>query len=758
MKRLAAALAQEGAPQEPPPPGKRWVKVTKIVDGHDVEEWVAMDVPSDEGPTWPARGELALLDGEMRRLDGPDKVTGRARYPHDVRAPGLLWGRLLLCPHPAARSTVDLEPVRAMPGVHAAIAIGDGQTLFLGQPIAAVAADTPERAEDALRAIGVELEERPWVIDLERAAEDDAPRVDPEEPNLSTEREDGDRAAAEAAVEASDARLEGTYSVPHQHHVCLETHGVVVDYRGGDTATVYASTQGTITIAEPAGRALGLGSADVVAVVENMGGGFGSKFGLGVEGQAACELSRAAGRPVHMLVARRDEFLMAGTRSGCTVIARAGATADGRLRGLVAEVRRSGGVLRGPNVPMPYVYSVEHAYRELRSVRTHTDASRAFRAPGHPQASFAMESIVDELAYALAMDPLEFRKRNLEDPVYHRQLDRVAAEIGWADHPHRTAPDTGPSEQRTGIGFGVSTWGSGGRAFCEVDVEIARDGGVRVRTASQDLGTGTLTWVAAVVAEELGLALSAVRAEIGRSDFPRANPSGGSTTVVQLAPAVKVAAWRARRQLFERVAPELGVPAERLVAREGVVADREDPERALPWAEACAVLGDGGLRARGEWQPQLSAQGVHGAQAAKVTVDTLTGEVRVVKMVCVQDLGLALNRTGARSQIQGAMIQSLSYGLLEGRVLDPDLGVQLNGSMTEYKIAGVREIPELVAILDDEDDRPVIGVGEPPVVPGQSAVANAIYNACGVRLRSLPLTPDKVLEGLVSLGIWGGGA
>jgi xanthine dehydrogenase YagR molybdenum-binding subunit len=365
-----------------------------------------------------------------------------------------------------------------------------------------------------------------------------------------------------------------------------------------------------------------------------------------------------------------------------------------------------------------------------------------------------MESILDELAYAAGVDLLTARKVNLperERAVYERQLDRAAKEIGWAEHQHKSHWDTSDAPVKVGIGFGLSTWGGGGGPECEVEVRIDRSGAVSALCGTQDLGTGSRTLMVAIVAEEFGLEPAAVTAQIGDSRLGRANGSGGSTTAASLAPAVKDAAYKARLAFLEAAAKGLSTSKEKLAISNGELID-SGANRKLAWRDACALLGPSGISARGEWVEGLSASGVHGAQAAKVAVDTLTGEIQVLKMVCVQDCGLAINRMGVRSQIQGGMVMSLSYGLLEERVMDPALGLMLNANLGDYKIAGARETPEMVAILDDEDPRnAVIGIGEPPIIPGHGAIANAIQNACGVRVREMPITCDKVLMGLEAL-------
>ncbi|MFN0243047.1 MAG: xanthine dehydrogenase family protein molybdopterin-binding subunit [Planctomycetota bacterium] len=745
--------AQDAAGQAPRK--KKKVKTVQVVDGHEREVEIEVD---DTGLAWPERSTLRLLNHDLQRIDGPAKVTGRARFTHDMRPPGVVFARLLCCPLPVAKVTLDLEAARRVPGVLAVIAIKDGltddTTRYLGQPVAAVAGITPDHAEDGLRALLAaptdkpRFEPKPWAVTVEQSVAPNAPGVR-RNGNTSKTTDSGGLDQADLGNKGATVGVDATYEIPVQHHVCLETHGVVVDYRGGDEATIYASTQATFSIAGEAAEILGLEANRVRAVVEHMGGGFGSKFGLGAEGKAACLLAKELKRPVHLMLSRSDEFLMAGNRSGGRVRLMGGIEPDGTLGGLIARVYRFGGLGAGSHAAQPYIYSFKGHASSANSVFTNTDASRAMRAPGHPQASFAIESYIDELAYAAGLDPLEVRKKNLRDPAYARQLDQVARAIGWAEHPHRTKPGSSNSGESVGIGFAISTWGGGGNAECEVDVRIERDGSVTASVGTQDLGTGTRTYVAAIVAEEFGLELGQVLARIGDSRLGRANGSGGSTTTASLAPAVKHAAFTAREKLAAHLAPILRTKPELVVFEPGRIYDASQPARALTWTNACATLGSEGLSARGTWQSDLAGNGVHGAQAARVSVDPSTGRVRVLKMVACQDCGLPMNRLAVRSQLNGGMVQALSYGLFEERVIDPVLGVALSANLEDYKIAGALEIPEMISIIDDGDTRQaVIGMSEPAIVPGHSAIANAVFNACGARVRNLPLTPDKILTAL----------
>ena len=706
---------------------------------------VEIEVDADSGPGWGPNDKHTLLNHRITRVDGPLKAAGAARYTYDQRLPGMLYGRILRCPHGHARVTKrDTEAASKIPGVKAIVPAPLTELRFAGAPVVAVAAVTPEIAGDALRAIKVTYEVLPHVVHASTAMKSDAPKVVAEENNVQEKAKNGDPAKAEAAFATADAIVDAEYMTPRIHHACLETHGMVVDYRGGNSATIYASTQGTFTIPADAAKELGLELSAVESRVEHMGGGFGSKFGIGTEGMFACRLSKEAKAPVKLMLTRYDEFVMAGNRSGSWQKLKAGVKNDGTIVALQAKQYRLGGIGQGSQAGQPYIYRMGDTYREIYALHTNEDSAIAMRAPGHPQASFAVESLVDELAYKIKMDPVEFRKKNLRDEVYHRQLDRGAKEIGWSRRNPVAGGNPGPLKR--GMGCAVGVWGGGGNNQCKVDVTVARDGSVLVAVGTQDLGTGTRTYTRAIVAEEFGLGITDVKEQIGSSKLGSANPSGGSTTAASLAPSVKDAAIKARMMFAERVAPLLGNPKpEEVMFGDGKVSAKG---QSLSWKQACAALPAAGVTSHGEWRDDLQSRGIHGVCFAEVEVDVETGHVKPIKMVHIQDGGLPLNRLTLESQINGGMIQSLGMALWEERVMDAQLGMQLNPGFGDYKLPGSLEMPELVPIIDDDDKREaVIGIAEGCIIPSLGALANAVFNATGLRVRELPITPDKILMG-----------
>lgn len=738
-------MPQQAQPSPSPKPKKK-IRVPRVVNG--VEQMVEIEVDEDSGPGWGPNDKHRLLNQRITRVDGPLKVAGLARYTYDQRLPGMLHARILRCPHGHARVTkIDTEAAAKIPGVKAIVEAPLTELRFAGAPVAAVAATTPEIAGDALRAIKVTYEVLPHVVHASEAIKPGAPKVVAEENNLQEKAKNGDPKKVEAAFANADEIVEAEYISPRIHHACLETHGMVVDYRGGDSATIYASTQGTFTIPADAAKELGLQQSAVTSSVEHMGGGFGSKFGIGVEGMLACRLSKQTKAPVKMMLTRFDEFVMAGNRSAAWQKLKAGVRKDGTIVAMQARQYRLGGIGQGSQAGQPYIYTMGEAYREIYALHTNEDSAVAMRAPGHPQASFAVESLVDELADKIKMDPVEFRKKNLKDPVYHRQLDRGAREIGWSRRNPVAGGNPGPLKR--GFGCAVGTWGGGGNNQCKVALTVSRDGSVVVAVGTQDLGTGTRTYMRAIVAEEFGLGIKDVKEQIGSSKLGGANPSGGSTTAPSLSPSVKDASIKTRLLLAERVAPLLGNPKpDEVVFADGRVSANG---KSITWREACASLPAAGITGNGEWRSDLQTRGVHGVCFAEVEVDVETGHIKPIKMIHLQDGGLPLNRLTFESQINGGMIQSLGMALWEGRVMDAQLGIQLNPGFGDYKLPGTLEMPEMIPIIDDDDKREaVIGIAEGCNIPSVGALANAVFNATGLRIRELPITPDKILMGLMN--------
>jgi len=305
------------------------------------------------------------------------------------------------------------------------------------------------------------------------------------------------------------------------------------------------------------------------------------------------------------------------------------------------------------------------------------------------------------------------------------------------------------------MGCAANQWGGGGRgskAHCEINA----DGSVVMRCGTQDIGVGTRTHVTMVTAETLGIPMDMVKAEIGDSNYPFSGGSGGSTTSPSVAPAIRVTSGKARDALFARVAPTVGVDAASLVAVNGRIQSKDDASKGLPWKDACRLLGTEPVSVDGEWEAGLSASGSSGVQFAEVEVDVETGVTRVSRIVCVQDCGLILDPLTAESQCIGGMVAGVNYALFENRLLDRNTGIMVNPNMEFYLLAGPADIPKIEVKLMNQPERGVIGIGEPPTISTAAAIANAVRNATGVTVRSLPLSPDKVLTALAEREKTGG--
>jgi xanthine dehydrogenase YagR molybdenum-binding subunit len=705
---------------------------------------------------WPK--DTRLIGGRIPRLDGMAKASGRAKYPSDVRPEGTLFGVMLYSPHAHAKvKSIDISPAEKMPGVKAAIAIAQaGTTLrYHGDDIAAVAAETEEQARDAVRAIKVEYDIQPHVATEALAMAEGAPEAF-RGGNVRRGRSQ-DRGKAVEAMASAEVTIEGTYSVPMITHVCLESHGLTVKFEGDDKIVCWASTQNVTGVAAELAGLFKIPQTNVTVYTEYMGGGFGSKFGADLWGRTAAELSKkAGGRPVKMFLDRAQEHLAAGNRPSGWAHIKLGAKRDGTLVALIAEARGSGGVGGGADVILPYVYNVPNTQVAQATIMTNFGGSRAMRAPRHPQSCTLTEAAMDDLADKLGIDPLEFRLKNLlptdfHTPIYEAELKMGADLIGWRDK-RKPRGQSGPGPIKRGMGVALHQWGGGGAQDKKVSCTINPDGSVEVRSATQDIGTGARTVLAIVAAEILGLKPTDIISNIGNSTFPPGQASGGSTTTPSMTPPAYDAVTKARDALFKKVAPTVKAPIEDLALKEGQLYVAGEP--VMSWKDACRKLGMMPVTETGSFQPGLSSTGVCGCQFAEVSVDIETGEVKVKKIVAIQDSGLIIDKMTWESQVYGGVIGGLNYGLFEERLVDPTTGTMLNPDMEQYKLAGAADIPEIIVQAyepPDQKARGVIGVGEPPTISTAAAIGNAVTNAIGVRVPEWPMSPRNVLNALATV-------
>jgi len=713
---------------------------------------VAVVIPDDEPTPWQWGDRLSLAGSETPRIDGSLKASGAARYTYDIAIPGMLHGAILRSPYPHARiRSVDLSRTRALAGVRAALTREEKMVLFAGQEVAAVAAVSPEISADALGLIRVEYESLPFVVEMEEAMQPSAPHVFASGANAGAAKlfAVGDIAQGFAAAAATH---EAVYTTPVQAHVSLETHGALARW-DGDELTVWCSTQGIFTVRDDLALFFNLPPEKVRVISTFLGGGFGSKFGAGAEVIIAARLAREADAPVKLMLSRAAEHLATGNRPSSWQRIKIGADHRGRLVAIRLDQRGSGGIGGGSGSSGPYrtLYQCPNIHTEERNVYVNAGPSSPMRAPGWPQGCFAFEVAIDELARKLGLDRLDLRRRNNANPVRELEFQLGARAFKW-DEKSRAAKGRGPLKR--GVGVAAASWHAIGTAGPQAQAIAFRDGHVEVRIGTQDIGTGTRTILAMVAAEELGLPLSKVKVEIGDTRYLYSVPSGGSGTAPSNTPAARQAAAHLREKLFRLAAPILGAEVGDLEARDGMIRVHFEPARALSFAETCRRLAGDSLSAEGERVPNYEGfrRDQAGCQFAEVEVDSETGIIRVLNVVAVHDAGRIIDPLTARSQVNGGVIMGVGFALFEERRLDPNLGIMVNPTMDDYKLAGPLDVPEIsvafVEVANGLSNTGVLGLGEAVHVATAAAVGCAVYDAIGVPVRSLPMTPDKVLAAM----------
>ena len=655
------------------------------------------------------------------RREGPEKVTGKAVYSSDVRLPGQLYAKILRSPHPHAKVLrIDTSRAEALPGVRAVISAMNGPDIgwhddtrlldttvrYVGDEVAAVAADSEEIAQDAMRLI--EVEYLPLAFDVVHGKAGDS-KVQ-ERGNVLT------------GLREADAVVEETYTTAAALHNALEPHGCTAlwgesggESGHGDELTLYESTQGIFAVRDEVAERLGVPKGQVRVITHHMGGGFGAKQIAWKHSVIAALLAKRAGRPVQLMLDRTEENLASGNRNATRQHVRLGAKRDGTLTAIDARIEFQSGAYKvggeDSDLTGTYLtlYRCENVRAEQTSMKTNAGSSVAFRGPGYVEANFALESAMDELARKLGMDPIDLRLRNYavrdqsEDKPYtapqslRRCIERVAQVFDW-------------KRKRKGIGFAAHDWLAGG-GWPPASVEVTmRDGRAEVVVGVQDIGTGPRTALAQIAAQELDLPLERVTVHLGDTKPGLYGPtSSGSTTLATIGPALVEAARKAKKSGHAR--------AER----------GENPE-------------DKSIR-------------TCGAQCAEVEVDMETGEVTVLRVVAAHDCGRIINPLLVESQVIGGVTQGVGFALSEERVMDERLGESLNANLEEYKVPTVRDIPEIVNATESMPDLEANplgnkGIGEPPIIPTAAAIANAIFDATGVRIRDLPITRDKLLMAL----------
>ncbi len=701
---------------------------------------------------WPDPSHRSLIGARISRLDGPQKASGAAKYAYDVNRPKMLHAKILWSPHPIAKVTaVDTSAVEKFPGVVAVYVEKDKKgefpsVTYAGEIIAAVAAETEEIAQEALGQFKVTYSDigQPLMVDRDpsKASGRDQEKLE---------------GTPDEAFKTADKVMEGYYGLPCITHCCLESHGQVSEFKDGELS-VWPSTQNVSGFAGAFTSDLEISADKIHVDTQYMGGGFGSKFAADKWGVICAKLSKQSGRPVKLMLERAQDQMIAGHRPSTYGNVKVGVKKDGSIVAMDFDVWGSGGMQTYRMPPLPYLFTKNVPYRTKgRGILTNRGLIRAWRGPNHPQAALMTICALDDAAAAIDMDPITFFKKNLamteRAEEYAEQIDKAAELIKWKERWHARGDKTAGPIKR-GVGLSIHTWGGAGHPS-NCSVTINPDGSVVGRLGTQDLGTGTRTVCAIVLAETLGLPVDKVRIEIGKNSLPISGGSGGSTTVGGVSSSTRDAGTNALNILLTKASAKLGVPADKLEAWQGKIQEIGNPSKSMTWAEACGTLGSMPISAEGANPSasgvKLTSGGVGGCQMAAVAVDIETGIVTMEQLVSVQDVGVVINTKTAESQLFGGSIMGITYSLYEEAIYDPATGTMLNPDFEFYRLAGLGDIGTLTGhFMTDAkyESRGVIGIGEPAVISQGAAISNAVANAIGVRVPELPLTPDRVLNAL----------
>jgi len=734
----------------------RLIRTQKEVEGRFEDLWLVVE--EDALEQWPA-GPGAVVGRPAARIDGFPRARGEATFTADVRFAGMLHAAVLRSPFAHARAErVDLSPALAAPGVRAAIGPGDAPELqpecnYEGAAVAVVCADTPEQARAAVELVRVDWVELEAVIDSEEAVRRGL--------LIGTRRQErGDR---ERGLAEADVVVEGTYRTQTVLHNSMETHQSVCRWVG-DTLEAYTSTQYVWGVRDELASRFDVPGDRVRVISEYLGGGFGSKADAGDYTLLAAELARRTGRPVRCALSRREEHVAAGNRNATVQRLVVGAKADGTLTALGGDFVNAVGYSGWSAMtegPMQMLYACPNVMTVTHGAKLNMPPMKAFRAPGFVEGTFGLECLLDELATKLDLDPLELRRRNHaattpgDGRAYSSKrllecYDR--AERHWERRHAVRARST--ETVKYGVGLASQVWFGGGGPPSYAWVRVGADGCAAVVTATQDVGTGMRTTLAQIAAEELGLPLEQITVSLGdTASGPYSTLSAGSSTTASMGPAVRAAAADAKQQILELAAQryESGVAS---LGLEGGSIVTTAGER-HPLGELVGLLGNGQILGRGARGPNPAGMTVltFGVQVAEVAVDVETGEVTVERIAAIHDVGRVINPLGASSQVEGGVIQGIGHTLSEERLVDPGSGRVLTRTLDAYRMPTIADVPEIVCELLDEPDPHLTnlgskGLGEPPIVPVAAAIANAIRDATGADVRSLPIGRAEMLRAL----------
>ena len=732
------------------------------------------------------------------RVDALDKVTGHATYAGDVYLPEMLMCKVLTSTRSHARIvSVDTSEAEALPGVRGVITgkdfpdvfFGSGalrdrrvmardEVFYVGEPVAAVAADDEVTAVEALSLIKVEYEDLDTVVDPLAAILQDSTEVHPDLPEFegygfalggnNCTMLDADRGDVDAAFAEADYIIEETYHTQPINQGFLEPMACLANVEANGRLTVWASTQGPYQVRQQLASVLEMPIGNIKIVAMEMGGGFGAKLRLALEAFPAL-LAMKTHRPVKLVNTREETFTLNGPRLETNIYLKTAVTKDGRI---TAREGRSvfdvGAYLgAGPNSGVGHglgAYDIPNFRLRSYGVYTNKLYVGSYRASGVADMTFAVESHMDVIAHRLGLDPLEFRRRNAlkegDLGVSGARLPRNGlAEVMDALKEKMEQPRNGgvsdSSDDRLarGVGVAVGEWRSGSGPST-ASISVNEDGTVGLLTGSVDI-SGSDTSLAQIAAEALGLEMEQVIVAKRDTDLaPFTGPSGGSRIVYSQGKAVQMAAEDARDKLFALAADRLGVQADALECEGGTVYVMDNPPQSIGLGQLArmSLSSRGGPIVGTASLSSMPYNPVFNAQGAEVLVDRETGQVRVTRFVQAQDVGLAVNPMGVEGQLEGGAVQGIGRALSEEIQIDAETGQVRNPSLATYLMPLAIDMPEIENVLVEvpSEDGPfgLRAVAEPPGFGPPAAIANAIYDAVGVRIRTLPLSPERVLAAM----------
>jgi CO/xanthine dehydrogenase Mo-binding subunit len=749
--------------------------------------------------------KFSVVGKRVQRVEGFDKVTGDSKFIADIHLPGMLTGRILRSPYPHARiRSIDTSKAEKLRGVRAVVTAEDtikrpwgaffadqyilsvGKTRYVGEEVAAVAAIDPDIAEEALDLIDVDWEPLPGVFDAEEAMLDGAPLVHDDKPNNIAMHLDLERGNIAQAFADSDVIVEDTYTSMPQWHCSIETIGSVVEYAPNGKYTIYMNTQTLFNARYRIATALGVPETDVRIIQSAVGGGFGGKSCDDNNALVCAVLARKAGKPVRVINSREEEFL-AGCRPRVfmKINVKMGFKKDGHIRAKEIKVIADNGAYSAKAPAITGVAAMRHdtCYKysdvklEAKLIYTNKIPTGAFRGFGNPSAEWAVEQAIDLGAHALGMDPMEIARINAAEVGYvsphgnrvtscelKQCLDMTEKMIDWQGKRANKAPNTG-------LGLACTVHVSGKRHFGDYDgssatIKINEDGKALILSGEGECGQGVHTAMCQIAAEELGVAVEDV--EISRADTDLTTFCLGafaSRLTYVSGNAVKNAATNVKQQLFDQAAEMLEANAADLTSRDGNIFVRGAEGKAVTVADVARarlfrhngapIVGSGSFDADSVLPDSTrfgneSGAYNYGVQAAQVHVDPQTGQVKVLQMVVASDCGTVIYPIGAEGQVEGGLAQGIGYALTEG--LQIDEGRPLNPNFSDYRIPSMRDMPPLQHAFADsyEPTGPfgAKGLGELNMDPTAAVINNAIFDAIGVRVKTLPITPEKILRAL----------